>query len=422
LVKTSSTDVVRWWVPMSAIEAWALHDSLMCRVQGCSHSAFAQFINCDYMQIPSDNLHAQHVYAKEADADGVTASIYFWNGTEGYSDYIFAYHPASWETLPPAKGWQVPRDGPADPGMVVRWIDTEVLHSLQAQASPVEWGTPTPAKAGAWESKNKAQPEQRTCLVLPETQRRPAGRWDRYRQRKEVEAESGVDRSRPGVDSSDVLAQQQAAGGRPSVPCLKVRRGRETIDMCRPDQSMAAAVADWPELPPMQGESRHAGKPPRGAGIIAFLEGQSAGAMHLDHYVCIVQKAGGNTSFPKGGRKAAETLTNAAFREWQEECGIPDERLQLVHGFHVDEPMIGVRYLVAHCLPCANSSGPDPPTAGECAWKPPAEDLSENDPIVKARWVSVGRCVRGELSKVRRELLRQAFVAYSHSRQGRSLG
>merc|ERR1712008_32616 len=137
--------------------------------------------------------------------------------------------------------------------------------------------------------------------------------------------------------------------------------------------------------------------------------------MGSDHYVCIVHKADGRPSFPKGGRKAAETLRQAAFREWYEECGIPGERLQLVHGFHVDEPMIGVRYLVAHCIPRANSSGPDPPTAGESAWKPPAEDLSDNDPIIKARWVSVGRCLRGELSEVRRELLRQALAAYNRN-------
>jgi hypothetical protein len=223
-----------------------------------------------------------------------------------------------------------------------------------------------------------------------------------------------------GVASYDALAQQQAAGGRPSAPFHKLRRGRETAEKRRPDQPMV--TADWPELPPIQGESRHAGKPPRGAGIIAFRDGQSAGAMSLDHYVCIVQKADGKPSFPKGGRKAAESVIDAALREWQEECGIPGERLQLVRGFHVDEPMIGVRYLLVHCIPNANSSGPDPPTPGESAWRPPAEDLSDNDPIVKARWVSVERCLRGELSGVRRELLRQAFAAYKHSRLGRSMG
>merc|ERR1711937_642467 len=40
----------------------------------------------------------------------------------------------------------------------------------------------------------------------------------------EVEAESGMD---SGVASHDALAQQQAAGGRPSAPFRKLRRGRE---------------------------------------------------------------------------------------------------------------------------------------------------------------------------------------------------
>mmetsp|Transcript_70896 Transcript_70896/g.140638 ORF Transcript_70896/g.140638 Transcript_70896/m.140638 type:complete len:408 (+) Transcript_70896:108-1331(+) len=407
----------------------------MYRVQGCSHKAVAHFVNGDYEWLPSDKNHGRDVFAKEPDADGVTALIYFWNGAEGYpagwyfgdvigctlGQRILAYHPASWDPLPPAKGWRVPQDGPADSGMVVSWIDDagsavarapveqqgEVLAPVVRQdaALPVGRGTPTPATARPREAARED---------------RPGGRWDRGRQRKEAEAESGMDRSCPGVASYDVLAQSQAIGGRPSAPFRKVRRGRESAEVRRPDQPMVAA--EWPELPPIQGESRHAGKPPRGAGIIAFRDGQSAGAMRLDHYVCIVQKADGKSSFPKGGRKAAESLIDAAFREWQEECGIPGERLQLVRGFHVDEPMIGVRYLLAHCTPNANSSGPDPPTPGESAWRPPAEDLSDNDPIVKARWVSVEHCLRGELSEVRRELLRQAIAVYKHSRLGRSMG
>jgi len=299
-------------------------------------------------------------------------------------------------------------------------MDTAALQSPQAQASSNGCGTPTPASVDARESKRDVEPDQGTSLVVSETQDHPVRRrWNR-KSAGEV-AQSGMDRSSSGVTSFDDLAQQQAAGGRPSAAERWSRHGRETTEVYRPDQSMTAAVADWPELPPIQGESRHAGKPPRGAGVIAFREGQSAGATHLDHHVCIVQKANGKQSFPKGGRETAESVMDAAFREWQEECGIPGERLQLVHGLHVDEPMIGVRYLVAHCIPRTNSSGPDPLTAGESAWKPPAEDLSDNDPIVKARWVSVRRCLRGELPKARCELLRQALMAYCHSRQGPSL-
>merc|ERR1712129_67772 len=108
------------------------------------------------------------------------------------------------------------------------------------------------------------EPYQGTSLVVSETQDRPAGRWRRYRQRKVVEAESGMDRSSSRVTSFDGLAQQQAAGGRPSVPWDKWRHGREATEVYRPDQLIAAAFADWPELPPILGESRHAGKPPRG--------------------------------------------------------------------------------------------------------------------------------------------------------------
>lgn len=361
----------------------------MIRVQGCAHREVAHLVNGDYKWLPADQHHDRWVYAKDMDADGIIVLIYFWNGANDYpagwyfspatgsgvlGELAFAYHSDA-GLQPPARGWQVPLHGPAEPHMVVRWMDPAV---------PLDQGT---------------------CSLPPVARDHPGQRWDRCRRRQELETENGMDGSCPGVASFVDLAQRQAAGGRTSQPWRKVRRGGEAID---------SSMAGWPERPPIQGEGRHAGNPPRGAGIIAFRQGHSVpGAMRLENYVCIVQKADGKSSFPKGGRKTTETLIDAAFREWHEECGIPGERLHLVPGLHVDEPTIGVRYLVAHCVPRADSSGPDPPTPGESTWKPPAEDKSDNDPIIKARWVSVERCLLSELSAVRRGLLRQALHGYS---------
>jgi len=467
----------------------------MICVQGCAQRDVAHFVNGDYKWLPSDQHHVACLYAKDMDVDGVSALIYFWDGAHGYpagwyfgnaaggsvlGDSIFAYHPDALKQLPPVRGWRVPLNGPADPHMVVRWIDTSV---------PLDQGTssvPPVARNHPGQRWNRCRQQQELEAGNGMDSSCPGGASfdDLARQQQELEAENGVDSSCPGVASFDDLDQRQAAGGRPSrrwrkascvreVPCCTTeqqlndkqttttgcqaathqqannnqvatkqeardkvtrakrgqvaptkqqpgnkqgvevpapRRGREATEV----PGSRSSLADWPESPPIQGESRHAGKPPRGAGIIAFREGHSVrGATRPENYVCIVQKANGKSSFPKGGRRGAETLRDAAFREWHEECGIPGERLHLVHGLHVDEPEIGVRYLLARCVPCSDSSGPDPPTLGESTWKPPAEDKSDNDPIIKARWVSVERCLLSELSAVRRGLLRQALHGYS---------
>lgn len=130
--------------------------------------------------------------------------------------------------------------------------------------------------------------------------------------------------------------------------------------------------------------------------------------------VCLVQKRRGQQGFPKGGRLAGESVLAAALREWREECGIPVERLRLLPGEHADEAAIGVRYLVALCLPpSGDAPGPEPPGEGEASWPPPSEDPEDPDPVVLASWVALGRALGGgaRLSPPRVELLRQAVLA-----------
>jgi len=79
LAQDSSTDIVRW-SPCQQLRHWLCNDSLMYRVQGCSHKAVAHFVNGDYEWLPSDKNHGRDVFAKEPDADGVTALIYFGMG------------------------------------------------------------------------------------------------------------------------------------------------------------------------------------------------------------------------------------------------------------------------------------------------------------------------------------------------------
>lgn len=73
-------------------------------------------------------------------------------------------------------------------------------------------------------------------------------------------------------------------------------------------------------------KGRQAGKPPRGAGIIAT---SSSGL------VVICRKRDGKASFPKGGRDG-QSVRDAAVREWVEETGLPPAPLEFTGGW-VDE-------------------------------------------------------------------------------------
>jgi 8-oxo-dGTP pyrophosphatase MutT (NUDIX family) len=182
-------------------------------------------------------------------------------------------------------------------------------------------------------------------------------------------------------------------------------------------------MSGWPEESVLQGEGRRCGQLPRGAGVIAIVQ------VGTDDLVCICEKRNGKRSFPKGGlhRKNGcwETVLRGAKREWREETGISIGRLQINQGAHVDDAIIGTRYLVARCDP-ADSSSQEPDAVDSLEWQPPYEDVTDTDPIVKAFWIPVKQVLAGRagLSKDRCGYLRQALDLlrsdYSLSRCGGS--
>eukprot|EP00933_Yihiella_yeosuensis_P035431 TRINITY_DN28985_c0_g1_i1.p1 TRINITY_DN28985_c0_g1~~TRINITY_DN28985_c0_g1_i1.p1 ORF type:complete len:422 (-),score=85.80 TRINITY_DN28985_c0_g1_i1:34-1266(-) len=172
----------------------------------------------------------------------------------------------------------------------------------------------------------------------------------------------------------------------------------------------------WPEHPSIS-SGRFAGNEPRGSGIIAFLEGNDA-----EPLVCIVEKGRKNRGFPKGGRKAGETIIEAAQREWEEETGIAKCALDILPGVHVDEDKIGVRYLLATCSGTAfdatTKDGSKVQLQNErdgilSSWVPP-EDPTDKDPILWAHWVKLEYALRPNfnLSRDRRTFLSTALEKY----------
>lgn len=114
----------------------------------------------------------------------------------------------------------------------------------------------------------------------------------------------------------------------------------------------------------------------------------------------------------KGGRSNGETILDGARREWLEETGIPLTRLVLQSGDYIDDPFLGVRYLIASCTP-ADAASKDPDTCHRTqgsGWVPPNEDPSDPDPIVKARWVPLSEAFRsgGGLRREYVEFVRRA--------------
>eukprot|EP00927_Polykrikos_kofoidii_P077409 TRINITY_DN74349_c0_g1_i1.p1 TRINITY_DN74349_c0_g1~~TRINITY_DN74349_c0_g1_i1.p1 ORF type:complete len:323 (+),score=62.26 TRINITY_DN74349_c0_g1_i1:52-1020(+) len=160
-----------------------------------------------------------------------------------------------------------------------------------------------------------------------------------------------------------------------------------------------ASPKDWLETPVLQGSGKRAGQMPRGAGVIAICEIEGA------QLVCICEKRNGKQSFPKGGvhhhGNQCEAIYDAAKREWQEETGISLARLRFLDGAYIDEPGIGTRYLVA----CCQQAAPDSlePDTQSFEWQPPYEDKTDNDPIVRAFWISTCEVFAGRarLSRVR---------------------
>lgn len=181
-------------------------------------------------------------------------------------------------------------------------------------------------------------------------------------------------------------------------------------------------LSGWPEMPAnIAGQGKHAGRKPRSAGIIGFLQVVETTAARQITHVCLVEKANGKRGFPKGGREAGETVQENAIREWVEETGIAPARLSIQSGIHLDEAHIGCRYLVAMCAPPSTDITAVDSMPGKAAvsWSPPLEDPTDPDPIVKASWVPLQRALRGDagLAKPRLELLQQAVAALGISTQ-----
>jgi 8-oxo-dGTP pyrophosphatase MutT (NUDIX family) len=159
----------------------------------------------------------------------------------------------------------------------------------------------------------------------------------------------------------------------------------------------------WPDLPRVIEErGRYCGKAPRGAGVISVCMIQN------QPHVCICEKKNGKASFPKGGLHRGETILSGAQREWSEEAGISLSRLHLLHGVSFDEPRIGCRYIAARCDPPGPQS--TEPDANSNVWKPPHEDATDPDPIVKSQWLPVAKALQGcvNLGEDRRKMLQQA--------------
>lgn len=168
----------------------------------------------------------------------------------------------------------------------------------------------------------------------------------------------------------------------------------------------------WPEEPRVvAGNGRHAGRPPRGAGIIAF-QPEPAGLL-----VCLVEKRNGKRGFPKGGlkREVQETVMQGAQREFHEETGIPLGRLELLQRVVVDCDFLGVRYLVAWCA-AAQEGDPD---AGRSSWAPPFEDPTDNDPIVAASWVSCDEVLANRVRGCQRSILDLLQRALEHAKKSK---
>ena len=126
--------------------------------------------------------------------------------------------------------------------------------------------------------------------------------------------------------------------------------------------------------------------------------------------VCMVRKARGRRSFPKGGRKRGpsgafnERVEAAARREWYQETGVNPDHVKILHRLgYLDDSGIGTRLFIAVIRP-PHLSGLLP---GESAWCPPAEDRDDTDPIVEAMWLQVDRVLhdRQAVSLERQHLL-----------------
>lgn len=176
----------------------------------------------------------------------------------------------------------------------------------------------------------------------------------------------------------------------------------------------APAMDSWPETPePLAGQGRFSGRPPRGAGIVAVCVTDDQRTDSA--FICVVQKANGKCSFPKGGMKSGETVWDGAHREWLEETGIPLARLEVRLGEHIDDAFLGVRYLIARCAPADPASADLDAFGGDLGstWAPPSEDPTDRDPIVKAHWVPLSRVLRNGsgLRKEHVEYVRRAAQA-----------
>ncbi|MDA8583851.1 NUDIX domain-containing protein [bacterium] len=154
----------------------------------------------------------------------------------------------------------------------------------------------------------------------------------------------------------------------------------------------SGAIA-WLDDPPLiQGSGTFHGRAPRGSGVIALCcVGCRAGSTSAwQNLQGEAKLRSGRMSFPKGARNKSdgESILECARREWYEETGIALSRVRFLPGAHLDDAHTGTRYLLAPCGPPALSSD-ELDACGKEPWKPPREDISDDDPIESAQWVRV---------------------------------
>eukprot|EP00439_Symbiodinium_sp_Y106_P018363 s1904_g2.t1 len=218
--------------------------------------------------------------------------------------------------------------------------------------------------------------------------------------------------------SRESAASMFSMGGRrpyPPGPVLPSGSGPDPrVVAARPPaatQASQAARGAWPEVPALSGGNWH-GRPPRGAGVIAFRSVQEEGAdaeSEASVYVCLVESSSKKLSFPKGGKKFSDgSVLDCAYRELLEETGIRQDRLNLYTGLHVDEDRFGCRYILAE-VSCQRSDLDFEIT--DSGWAPPHEDPTDKDPVVRAHWAPLRAVLAGQwagLHPGRVQMLRDA--------------
>merc|ERR1712032_803975 len=98
-------------------------------VSGCQNANINGIIRGTF-SLSGEN-HGRPLYTKDIKTKGLNVMIYFWDDRDGPGfggwwfgpqvggNEVWAYHPGKDSASPPAAGWKVPHNGPADPTFLV---------------------------------------------------------------------------------------------------------------------------------------------------------------------------------------------------------------------------------------------------------------------------------------------------------------